>query len=170
MTAYTPTEADKLTGARLRQLRKRRGETIVQMIQNSGVGLKQSSISRVELGERPLTEIEAAKLAAHFNVAVSQLIQEPRLSAIDDVKAIIGSAWPIETEQAWLGNEDPKPALFAVPGPDKADVAKSGDVVGPTPDTMLIDLREPLTPEQYRDQVWVPYLEARYAADQQKTA
>jgi transcriptional regulator with XRE-family HTH domain len=166
MTAYTPTEADKLTGARLRQLRKRRGETIPQMIEASGLPLKQSSVSRIELGERPLTEIEATKLAAHFNVAVSQLIQEPRLSATDDVKAIIGNAWPVLTEQAFLGNEDPKPALFAVPDAQTELERRAAAPAG----HLLLDLNNPMTPEQYRAEVWVPYLEARYAADQQKTA
>jgi len=142
---YAPTEADKLTGARLRQLRKRRGETMQQTIDRSGVKLKQSAFSRTELGERRLTEIEAAKLAAHFNVAVSQILQPAPGAAV--------------TEQAWLGNEDPKPALFAVPEPSPL---RNFD---PAPGQLVIELDNPMPAEQYRQTVWLPFLEARYAKE-----
>ena len=164
---YTPTESDRLTGARVRQLRKLAGETLAETIAGSGIDLKQSSLSRVELGQRHLSNPEATKLAAHFNTTVDKIRVKPQMTletAISAFNALRAEDEP-ESEQAWLGNEPAVPTpLFPV-----HDAARSGDVVGPTPRTMLIDLDAPLSPAQYREQVWIPYLEQRYAADLKAT-
>ena len=157
---YVPTEADRATGDRLRTLRNRRGETLKQTAEFFGKDA--STLAATERGERQLTEIEAAKLASHFGVAVSQVIVDPALPApaAPNVPGII-------PEQVWLGNEDEaKPALFAVP--DQADFERRVAVA--EDDLVVIRRSDPMTPEQYRLEVWLPYLEARYAADQQKTA
>jgi len=142
--SYTPTESDRLTGARVRQLRKLAGETLQQTIDRSGINIGQASLSRVELGQRHLSNPEATKLAAHFNTTVEKI----RVTA----------PAPVETEQAWLGNERPK--LAAVP-----EVPKQGTFGK----SLVIDLDAPLTVDEYREQVWIPYLENRYAADLKAT-
>lgn len=157
MPTFTPTEADRQTGARLRDLRKRRGETMQQTIDRSGIKIKQSAFSKTELGDRRLTEIEATVLAAHFGTTVDKIIVKPTSQPVGFIK-------PAETEQAWLGNDEAKkPALFSLPTIGFGGVDLNADVV-------TIERNAPMTPEQYRLDVWLPYLEARYAADQQKTA
>lgn len=161
---YVPTETDRLTGANIRQLRKRAGETLIETIERSGISVKQSTLSRIELGQRQLSTPEATKLAAHFDTTVEKIIIEPKRPALVP-------AWSPATEQDWLGN-DPKPALFAVP--DQADFdrrfaeaeATFGTRAATADRHLSIDLDNPLTPDQYRAQVWIPYLEHRYATDQ----
>jgi len=167
-TSYTPTETDRATGVRVRQLRKLAGETLLQTVNRSGVAFGQATLCRVELGERQLTIPEATKLAAHFNTTVDRIIVTAPQSAAADVKAIIGDAWPIKTEQAWLGNPEPAP-LFAVPRNASEELERAFPITlpGTNPNLLMIDLTSPLTPEQYREQVWVPYLEARYNTDQE---
>jgi transcriptional regulator with XRE-family HTH domain len=157
---YVPTETDRLTGLNVRQLRKRAGETLVETIERSGVGIKQSSLSRVELGQRQLSIPEATKLAAHWDTTVGKIIIEPNRPAQVP-------AWTPATEQDWLGN-DPKPALFAVP--ETSPLHKLAGVgfggVDLNANVVTIDRNAPMTPEQYRAEIWIPYLENRYATDQ----
>lgn len=167
-TPYTPTVADNLTGQNLRALRQRRGETLKQTVEASGFGKDASTLAATERGERLLTELEATKLAAHFNTTPDTIRARP---AHDDVKAIIGANWPMPaTEQAWLGNTPTQATttpLFAVPDP-YTEMVKTADTLfekRPLTDFFLIDLKEPLTPDQYREQIWFPYLEARYNTD-----
>lgn len=137
---YTPTIADYETGKNLRELRKRRGETLKQTVEASGFGRDMSTLAATERGERRLTELEATKLAAHFNTTVEKI-------------RVTAPAEPV-SEQAWLGNEPAKPALFAVPDQVTAELAA---------------VQPPLTPDEYREQVWIPYLEQRYAAELKQT-
>jgi transcriptional regulator with XRE-family HTH domain len=150
---YEPTEADRLTGANMRDLRKRRGETLAETTDRSGFGRDRSTLAATERGERRLTEIEATKLAAHFGTTADKIIVTPKRPALLPVA---------RTEQEYLGNTTPDlpAALFAVPGPDRTDVAAFDA------NFITIDRDAPLTPEQYRAQVWIPYLEARYNTDQ----
>ena len=162
-TPYEPTPVDAATGANLRALRQRRGETLKQTVEASGFGKDASTLAATERGERLLTDLEATKLAAHFNTTADQIRAYPMPTR----------PAPALTEQAWLGNDKPAaPALFAVPEP--ADLSpgwqKLADEVFGTPAakkprTITIDLDNPPTPECYRADVWIPYLEARYTQD-----
>jgi transcriptional regulator with XRE-family HTH domain len=176
--SYTPTETDRLTGERLRELRKRRGETLAETTERSGFGRDRSTLAATERGERQLTEIEAARLAAHFGVAVSQIITHPKRPALLPVAR---GGWTPATEQDWLGNTkaaggvlpvfDPpedsvavqlSPPLFAVP-----DVVRQADApVAGFGKTLVIDLNNPPSLDEYRMTVWIPYLENRYATEQ----
>jgi len=165
-TPYTPTPLDAATGANIRALRQRRGETLKQTVEASGFGKDASTLAATERGERLLTDLEATKLAAHFNTTADQIRAYP----------MPARPAPAVTEQAWLGNDKPAaPALFAVPDAEPndaglqrlaADVFAIESLQPVDPAYELIDLKNPLTPEQYRAQVWIPYLEARYATDQ----
>lgn len=146
--SYTPTEADRLTGLNVRKLRRLHGETLLETIDRSGVGIKQSSLSRIELGQRPLSLPEATKLAAHWNTTADRIFMKPKPA-------------PVETEQQFLGNE--KPALFAVPEDATPSFFRAKPV--PTGSQLVIDRNAPMTPEQYRAEVWIPYLENRYAKE-----
>ena len=137
-TPYEVTDADKQTGKNLRRLRRHHGESMAETIQRSGLKMSLTCMSNTELGRRALTLPEATKLAAHFNTTVERLMHQPAPAAV--------------SEQAWLGNE---PALFAVPDPADTVAAE-----------YVIDLTNPLTPDEYREQVWIPYLEYRYQTDQ----
>jgi transcriptional regulator with XRE-family HTH domain len=142
---YVPTEADRATGANVRKLRRLAGETLQQTLDRSGAGISQSSLSNVELGKRQLTLPEATKLAAHFNTTAEK---------------IIARDLPVDTpptEQEWLGNEPTE--LFAVPDHIAAETAYVNSR------TLTVNLDNPLTLDEYREQVWIPYLEARYSAD-----
>ena len=157
---YVPTIADVLTGENIRERRNRRGETLKQTAVHFGKDA--STLAATERGERRLTEIEATKLAAHFGTTVDKILVTPKRPAVVP-------AWTPATEQDWLGNPPVPPvenpaitALFAVPDLHGAAAVEIGR-------TITIDLDAPLTPEQYRAQVWIPYLENRYAAEQ-KTA
>jgi transcriptional regulator with XRE-family HTH domain len=149
---YVPTEADRLTGQNVRRLRRMAGETLQETIDRSGVGLRQSSLSRTELGQRQLTVPEATKLAAHFNTTVDRIICETW-------PASAAPAEP-ETEQEWLGN---KPTLTPVPDhiADETAYVRSR--------TLEINLDAPLSLADYREQVWIPYLEHRYTTDLKQT-
>ena len=143
--SYTPTPADRATGARVRQLRKLAGETQTQTVERSGVSFGFGTLCRIENGARHLSIPDATKLAAHFNTTVEKILIRPE------------PATPVVTEQAWLGNaKDDAPALFAVPD-RPADNVKA---------EYVIDMSNPLTPDEYREQVWIPYLEHRYQTDQ----
>lgn len=140
---YTPTEADRLTGINVRDLRRKHGETILEALEGSGLDLGQSSFSRIELGQRALTLPEATKLAAHWNTTADRIfVKAPQPAVV--------------TEQQ-LGNE--RPALFAVPEQQIEAELATVATYEPT------ETPAPLTPEQYRVQVWLPYLEARYAKE-----
>ena len=179
---YVPTEADAITGQNVRTLRRLHGETLAQTIEKSGVDMGQSSLSRVELGQRPLSLPDATKLAAHWNTTPGRIIAAQPAPM---------PTWPAPalTEQAWLGNGVmPTPSspelvarpLHAVPDTDRPELQlrRAADdfeeatkqrhpatLPGTNPNLLMIDLREPLTPEQYREQVWIPYLEARYTQE-----
>ena len=156
---YTPTEADRLTGENVRQLRRRAGETLAETLERSGLDLGQSSLSRVELGQRALSTPEATKLAAHWNTTVDRIFVKPL--PVGRPKALP----PVETEQQFLGNE--KPALFSVPQQQADELDRAFGAVKRSPlDSITIYRDNPMTPEQYRAEVWVPYLEARYATEQ----
>jgi transcriptional regulator with XRE-family HTH domain len=141
---YVPTEADRLTGQNVRNLRRLAGETLIETLERSGLQLGQSSLSRIELGERPLSLPEATKLAAHWNTIPEKIIVKPA----EDT--------PV-TEQEWLGNKPTE--LFAVPDHIAAETAYVNSR------TLTVNLDNPLTLDEYREQVWIPYLEARYSAD-----
>jgi len=153
---YTPTAQDKATGQTIRRLRKAAGETMEQTIRRAELGISVSNLANLEYGRRPIKASEAVTLAQHFGTHVDEIIAAPK-------------AAPVETEQQWLGNPEPepKPALFAVP--NKPTGSASGDVVGHDPRMMLIDLDAPLSLADYREQVWIPYLESRYANELRQT-
>ena len=155
---YVPTEADRLTGENVRKLRRLTGETLVEVIEGSGVGIGQSSLSRIELGQRALTMPEATKLAAYWNTTPAALYRTPPLLAKGDSRTI-GASSTVQTEQQFLGNDTTPPALFAVPDLLGASAVEIGR-------TITIDLDAPLTPDNYRAQVWIPYLENRYNTEQ----
>lgn len=163
---YQPTEADRLTGQNVRRLRRLAGETLTETLAITGLDLGQSSLSRVELGQRQLTVPEATKLAAHFNTTVDKIIVQP-VEALINAPTLNTTVSPgVPTEQEWLGND--KPGLFAVS--DAGREAASGIQALKFPGrTLTIDLDAPLSPDQYRDQVWIPYLESRYATDLKQT-
>jgi transcriptional regulator with XRE-family HTH domain len=162
---YVPTEADRLTGANVRALRRLAGETLIETLERSGLQLGQSSLSRIELGERPLSLPEATKLAAHWNTIPEKIIARPAPAPVT-----------VSTEQEWLGNEpatskhwlgNQNAPLFAVPDKPlytEAELAEIERSICP-PTQLVIDLQNPLTLDEYREQVWIPYLEARYSAD-----
>lgn len=142
--SYTPTEADRLTGAKIRDLRNRRGETLKQAVENSGFGRDSSTLAATERGERRLTEIEATKLAAHYGTTADKIFVTPKRPALLPA---------VQTEAEFLGNAEPPAALFAVPEP-KTPFMKN---------TLTIDVDNPMTPDDYRRNVWYPYLEALHA-------
>lgn len=144
---YTPTDTDRLTGLNVRNLRRLAGETLTQTIERSGIDVGHSTLSKIELGQRQLTLPEATKLAAHFNTTPDRIISAP-----------------VPTEQEWLGNS--KPALFTVP--DRAEKIET-ELAAASGNWITINLDNPMTPAEYRDQVWIPYLEHRYAADLRQT-
>ncbi|QDK01942.1 hypothetical protein SEA_VIBAKI_62 [Arthrobacter phage Vibaki] len=178
-TPYTPTAADALTGQNVRALRQRAGETLKQTVERSGFGKDASTLAATERGERLLTDLEATKLAAHFGTTADMLRRFGTFAptteqewlgntATAEVKAAIGDAWPIPTA----------PALFAVPDqpaepeptPEQlqqlaADVYAAETLAPVDPRYFLIDLDHPMHPDEYRAQVWIPYLENRYAAE-----
>lgn len=167
-TPYTPTATDALTGQNLRALRQRRGETLKQAVDRSGFGKDASTLAATERGERLLTDLEATKLAAHYNTTADTIRAKAWPPVVE---------WTPATEQDWLGNT-PAPSLFAVPDSPEQELTRAAEdhasamtnthpitLPGTNPNLLMIDLREPLTPEQYRAQVWYPYLEARYTAE-----
>jgi transcriptional regulator with XRE-family HTH domain len=159
---YVPTEADRLTGQNVRNLRRLHSETLIETLERSGLQLGQSSLSRIELGERPLSLPEATKLAAHWNTIPAKIIVKPAETTPP-------------TEQEWLGNVSSArgmslaavPDLVAAPAKPlytEAELAEIERSICP-PTQLVIDLQNPLTLDEYREQVWIPYLEARYSAD-----
>ena len=162
MPRHIPTPTDIATGARVRQLRKLAGETQAQTVERSGVGFGYASLSRVEEGKRILTVPEATKLAAHFNTTVDKVfVLTPEQHKEENAWKWRGAPVPTVTEQAWLGNDKPAEPLPLFPlrpvVPDPADTVAA---------EYVIDLTNPLTPDEYREQVWIPYLEYRYQTDQ----
>lgn len=139
---YVPTETDRLTGANVRNLRRLHSETLTETVERAGLGISQATLSRIELGQRALSLRDATKLAAHWDTIPAKIIAQPVVAP--------------PTEQEWLGND--KTGLFAVP-----DVK-----LGPG-NVIVIDRDAPLSPAEYRDQVWIPYLESRYATDLKQT-
>lgn len=140
---YAPTETDRLTGDNVRMLRRLAGETLVETIDRSGIDLRQSSLSRIELGQRRLSLPEATKLAAHFNTTVDKVIVTPKRPALQPV---------VRTEQQFLGNHEVE------------DLFADAPIIPSKPArNVVIDRDNPLTPDQYRADVWIPYLEARFA-------
>jgi transcriptional regulator with XRE-family HTH domain len=159
--SYTPTDTDALTGQNLRALRRRRGETLKETVERAGFGKDASTLAATERGERLLTDLEATKLAAHFNTTADTIRARPAEILTRPIE------WTPATEQDWLGNTAPTFAemqatpptpLFAVPDDDLLHDPVKLNV-------FEIDLDAPLTPEQYRAEVWIPYLEARYTAE-----
>ncbi|GAB3324188.1 helix-turn-helix transcriptional regulator [Hymenobacter humi] len=67
----TPTTLRRQLGARLRQLRQDRGETAQQV--HEALGFSVSKISRMESGERAVSEQDLAALVAHYGVRASEV-------------------------------------------------------------------------------------------------
>jgi transcriptional regulator with XRE-family HTH domain len=147
-STYTPTETDRATGENVRRFRKQASETLAETVERARLDMSIQTLSRIERGERYLPAYHATKLAAHFNTTPDRIIHTPAT-----------------TEQEWLGNPEPeKPALFAVT--DRAAQIET-ELAAASGNWITINQDAPLTPEQYREQVWIPYLEARYSADQE---
>lgn len=160
----TPTETDRLTGQVVRATRKLAGETLAETIKNAGLLISPQSLSRIELGEKQLTLPLATKLAAHWNTTADALIVTDAEAAMLSAPMPNLSPEPI-AEQEWLGNE--KPALFAVPAPAPDHIADETAYVRSR--TLEINLDAPLSLADYREQVWIPYLEHRYTTDLKQT-
>lgn len=150
---YEPTHADRVTGLRVAKLRRTMGETLKQTVEGAGLDLDPSTLSRVENGKRRLTDPEAAKLAAHFETSVAEVV---------------------------VRDPDAPALLAALPASKPEDAPTLGVVVDSAPrlplpapgvtSTLTIDLDNPMHPDDYRLTVWLPYLEARYNEDERKTA
>jgi len=70
-----------LVGARVRQARKAAKPLITQSdlvarLQLLGIMIDQSTLSKIENGQRPVTDIEVAALAKALKVSVSWLFEE----------------------------------------------------------------------------------------------
>jgi len=70
-----------LVGARVRQARKVAKPSITQSdlvarLQLVGIVIDQSTLSKIENGQRPVTDIEVATLAKALKVSVSWLFEE----------------------------------------------------------------------------------------------
>jgi transcriptional regulator with XRE-family HTH domain len=169
---HTPTEADKATGLVVRATRKLAGETLAETVERARLGISPQSLSRIELGEKKLTLPLATKLAAHFNTTTDQLIVTDAETAA--LNAPLTHTAPPLTEQEWLGNTAPTFAeiqateptpLFPIPAAVADHITTETQYVNTR--TLPINLDNPLTPAEYREQVWIPYLEHRYNTDQE---
>lgn len=174
---FTPTYADELTGRKLRDIRKTRGDRLRDVIDGSGLRLDPSTLSRVENGKRRLTDAEAAKIAAYFGTSVDRFL-------VRDADKVAPALLP-----APLPTVDNMPRVTAPPFVPDALTARPGAISGssivPVPfvqplaptelarkatSTLTIDLDNPMHPDDYRLTVWLPYLEARYNEDERKSA
>jgi transcriptional regulator with XRE-family HTH domain len=165
-STYTPTETDRATGENVRRFRKQAGETLAETVERARLDMSIQTLSRIERGERYLPAYHATKLAAHFNTTPDRIIIKPVMDVHPSGRIPYKTGeYPtaVSTEQEWLGNPEPeKPALFAVT--DRAAQIET-ELAAASGNWITINQDAPLTPEQYREQVWIPYLEARYSAD-----
>jgi transcriptional regulator with XRE-family HTH domain len=64
----------KLSGSKLRKLRRRSGKTLLELGLESGV--EPSYLSKIERGERPFTIPSAKKLALTLNVFIDEFLED----------------------------------------------------------------------------------------------
>ena len=148
---YTPTETDHLTGANLKRLRRDHQLRAEDFVLEANLGFSASKYGYIERGEARLDQVSAAKIAAFYGITVDQVIVKP-------------------AERRFIATPGTTPAVdlsrFADLGFPKL-VKNEADTAAPKPARpLVIDLDAPMHPEKYRAEVWMPYLEARYAADQ----
>lgn len=171
--SFTPTYADELTGRKIREIRKTRGDKLRDVTEGADLGLDPSTLCRVENGKRRLTDREAAKIAAYFGTSISRflvrdaedaapaLIPTP-LPTVDNMPRVTAPAFVPDSltgRPGAISGSEIRPVPFA-----PADLAPKSS------STLTIDLDNPMHPDDYRLTVWLPYLEARYNEDERKTA
>lgn len=66
-----------LVGARLRDLRRRRGWSLEQVEADSGKVIKRAILGAYERGERNIGLNQLGRLAAHYGVPVHELLPDP---------------------------------------------------------------------------------------------
>lgn len=76
-----------ILGARVREARKAAKPLITQRdlvarLQVLGITIDQSGLSKLESGQRPISDIEVAALAKALNVSISWLFEEERIVTI----------------------------------------------------------------------------------------
>ncbi len=72
-------EMHNITGSRIKDLRIQRGltqEQLAAQMQTAGIQINQKAISRIESGDRIITDYELLRLAEILHVSVNQLLNE----------------------------------------------------------------------------------------------
>ena len=80
-------ESHNITGPRIKALRKEKGltqEQVVAKMQLSGIQIDQKAISRLESGDRVITDYELMRLAEILGTSVDQIIRDSLYSAEDE--------------------------------------------------------------------------------------
>ena len=154
---YEPTETDRLTGDNLRHLRKKAGLTVAQLIETAELPFSESTYSNIENGRRLLDDPTAAKFAAFYGIGVGQVIVKPA-----EYRLTVAGSLPVGAGRRVVEHLSDREVLALKPA---ANNPPAGLILPPAR-PLVIDLDAPMHPEKYRAEVWMPYLEARYAADQ----
>lgn len=72
-------ESHNLTGPQIKKLRKRKGltqEQVVAKMQVAGIQIDQKAISRIETGDRVITDYELMCLAEILGASIDQIIHD----------------------------------------------------------------------------------------------
>ncbi len=84
------TELGRAVGAKIRTLREARGTSQRQLA--NGIGLSQAVISQYELGMREIRATTAIRIAAFFDVSLSELLDVQGVIAVRDERI----AWGVQ--------------------------------------------------------------------------
>lgn len=80
-------EVHNITGSRIKDLRIQRGltqEQLAAQMQTAGIQINQKAISRIESGDRIITDYELMCLAEILHVSINQLLNESLYNPFPD--------------------------------------------------------------------------------------
>ncbi|MBQ9252437.1 MAG: helix-turn-helix transcriptional regulator [Clostridia bacterium] len=80
-------ESHNITGEQIKRRRKEKGltqEQVVAQMQVAGIQIDQKAISRIESGDRVITDYELMKMADILGVSVDQLIRDSMYDIMKD--------------------------------------------------------------------------------------
>lgn len=170
MTVFEPTERSLMIGRRLKKLRKMNGLTQEQATARVGEGfpLTDTSLSRLELGQRVPRDGELYALAKLYGVTLQHITRHE--STVDDPTFKLGDgAFPAQVKTSTPPAAAPAPTAVPKPGPHLVTPRPSVPAAPPLMTSIPAGLPPQrsssavMTPAEYVQNVYVPSLERQVA-------
>jgi transcriptional regulator with XRE-family HTH domain len=163
---FEPTERSLMIGRRLKKLRKMNGLTQEQAVARAGLMVADTTLSRLELGQRLARDGELYALAKAYGVTLQHITRQD--SKVDDPTFQLGDVYhhqPLKSqpEAAPAAAAIPKPGPHLTVGHARPSVVNQPTVMSSIPSGLPPQRSSSavMTPSEYVEKVYVPSLERR---------